>query len=399
MSWHEVKLGELIEVKHGFAFKSKHFAEEGELLVLTPGNFWDKGGFKLRPGKDRFYTHEFPDGFILCKGDVIVAMTEQGEGLLGSSAVIPKDNRFLHNQRLGRIHIQAPDKLDKGFAYFLFNTRPVRMQIRGSATGVKVKHTSPDRIKACVAKIPRDIAIQRRIASILSSYDNLIENNRRRIQLLEESARLLYKEWFVHLRFPGHEHTTITDGVPEGWERRPLFKEAAPTYGYAFKSKEFNENNTGIPVVRIRNIPDSKSSTFTTETAPSEKLLQDGDFLIGMDGEFHMNFWYGGKAWINQRVVRLSSQEKLNDAFIRYAVEKPIRDFNETISGTTVAHLGAKHLETITILVPAGDVLNQALSHFETIQQQLVVLHHQIFRAAEARDLLLPRLMSGEVAV
>jgi type I restriction enzyme S subunit len=245
----------------------------------------------------------------------------------------------------------------------------------------------------------KDKTAQQRIGYILSAYDDLIENNRRRIQLLERAARLLYKEWFVHLRFPGHEHVIITDGVPEGWEKKPLFDIASPTYGFAFKSKLFNTDGEGVPVARIRNIPSGESQTYTTEEAPEEKLLEDGEFVIGMDGDFHMNFWTGGKTWINQRVVRLKGVGDFNDAFLRYACEKPIQDFNATIAGTTVAHLGAKHLKLIGLLIPPKGLLYEAQDFFGSTQAQIVALSNQSRLAKNARDILLPRLMNGEVAI
>ena len=214
MSWRDVFLGEGIHVKHGFAFKSSYFSEAGKYIVLTPGNFNERGGFRLRPGKDRAYLGDFPESFVLAENDLVVAMTEQGPGLLGSSALIPEGDRYLHNQRIGLLDKIDSEIFDRLFLYYLFNTRSVRQQISGSASGTKVRHTAPERIYQVKVKIP-NTQTQKKIAVTLKAYDDLIENNRRRIQLLEESARLLYREWFVHLRFPGHEHVKIVDGVPD----------------------------------------------------------------------------------------------------------------------------------------------------------------------------------------
>jgi type I restriction enzyme S subunit len=219
MKFREMELGEALHIKHGYAFKGQFFSDAGTHIVLTPGNFNEEGGFRLRPGKDRYYSGSIPEDFILGEGDLIVAMTEQGPGLLGSSAIIPEDGHYLHNQRLGLVNHLDESLLEKRFLYYLFNTRPVRGQIIGSASGTKVRHTAPERIYRVKVRVP-DVLFQGKIASILSAYDDLIENNRRRMQLLEQAARLLYKEWFVHLRFPGHEHVKIKNGVPEGWESK-----------------------------------------------------------------------------------------------------------------------------------------------------------------------------------
>ena len=124
MSWHDINLGDAIHVKHGFAFKSRFFEEDGDHIVLTPGNFHEEGGFRLRPGKDRAYVGDIPEGYILSEGDLIVAMTEQDPGLLGSSALIPESNLYLHNQRLGLVDEIDCRKLARGFLYYLFNTHP-----------------------------------------------------------------------------------------------------------------------------------------------------------------------------------------------------------------------------------------------------------------------------------
>ena len=220
MMWPVVRFFELFRVKHGYAFKSQYFDSDGPFVLLTPGNFHEEGGYRDQGEKQKYYTGDVPDGFILHEDELIVAMTEQAPGLLGSSALVPASNKFLHNQRLGRIVELDERRLDKRFLYYLFNTHEVRHQISASATGTKVRHTAPERIGQVRVNLPPTDK-QYRIVDILSAYDNLIGNNRRRMALLEEAARQLYREWFVRLRFPGHEHTRITNGVPEGWERKP----------------------------------------------------------------------------------------------------------------------------------------------------------------------------------
>ena len=146
---------------------------------------------------------------------------------------------------------------------------------------------------------------QRKIAAILSAYDDLIENNTRRIKILEEIAQMLYREWFVNFRFPGHEKArmvkTKLGQVPEGWEVKNLFDVAEVTYGFAFKAKQFSSERIGKPAIRIRDILKNSSATFTDEEAPEKYIVKNGDLIIGMDGDFHMGKWAGGEAYLNQR--------------------------------------------------------------------------------------------------
>ncbi len=279
MSWREITLGEAIHVKHGFAFKGEFFSDSGESVVLTPGNFHEAGGFRLRTGKDRFYAGDIPEDYVLDENDVIVAMTEQGEGLLGSSALIPEGGKYLHNQRLGLIQNVDGSLLDKGFLYHLFNKRSVRGQIKGSATGTKVRHTAPERIYRVKVSVPSDVSKQKYIARTLFNYDDLIENNRRRIALLEASARLLYKERFVHLRFPGHEQITVVDGVPEGWERNALGDCVTLNYGKALKAD--NRVDGAFPVYGSSGEVGSHNNA----------LVKGPSVVVGRKGNVGSVFW------------------------------------------------------------------------------------------------------------
>ena len=173
----ECKLGECLKVKHGWAFKGEFFANEGTQSLLTPGNFYEKGGFKTNCGKERYYTGEYPEEYVCHKGDLIVAMTEQAAGLLGSTAIVPENDKYLHNQRVGLITCDER-KLKRLYAYYLFMTKSVRNQLERSSSGTKVKHTSPERIYDVIVSIP-DIVEQDKISAILRDIDSKILNNER----------------------------------------------------------------------------------------------------------------------------------------------------------------------------------------------------------------------------
>ena len=162
------ELRDFLSIKHGWAFKGEYFSDTGEQSILTPGNFYEAGGFKRNSEKDRFYIGEFPSEFVCKNDDLIVAMTEQAAGLLGSTALVPEDDRYLHNQRIGLI--DCNDKMYKYFAYYLFMTKTVREQISRSASGTKVKHTSPEKIYDVKVTVPK-IQEQEKIANLLMKLD------------------------------------------------------------------------------------------------------------------------------------------------------------------------------------------------------------------------------------
>lgn len=240
------------------------------------------------------------------------------------------------------------------------------------------------------------IEIQNKIATILSRYDSLIENYQKQIKLLEESAQRLYKEWFIDLRFPGHENTKIVDGVPEGWVKKKITELVNVQYGYAFDGKLFNSNSEGMPILRIRNIPDGITSDYTTEEASADYVVHNGEIVVGMDGIFHINTWSGGDAYLVQRACSFRPIEEVIKGFIFLAIKEPIKYFEQTLVGSTVAHLGKKHIDSIEILVPNRKELFKSLQDIFNQRQNML---YQIRHLTEARDRLLPKLMSGEIKI
>jgi type I restriction enzyme S subunit len=244
------------------------------------------------------------------------------------------------------------------------------------------------------------LSVQRKISSILSAYDSLIENNNKRIRLLEQMAENLYKEWFVRFRFPGHEKVGMENGLPKGWKQYNLFDIADVTYGYAFKSDLFTNDGSLNAVVRIRDIQGNTTNTFTSEECPDKYLIEENAILIGMDGIFHMCLWNGDKAYLNQRVVKLSSKNlDLCNYLLYLGIRPQVKFWEQVISGTTVAHLGDKHLKRMMMLLPTDDVLHQANNFINGIMVEKNKLLQQNASLTRQRDLLLPRLMSGKLEV
>jgi len=169
--WEEKPLADLCDIKHGFAFKSEFFTDSGDYVLLTPGNFYESGGYRDRGEKQKYYSGEIPDGFVLSKGDLLVAMTEQAAGLLGSPVLIPESDKFLHNQRLGLVTKKPGVPWTNEFFFHVFNTHAVRKAIHDSASGVKVRHTSPTKIGDVFVFFPTSIAQQRAIVSTLTDLE------------------------------------------------------------------------------------------------------------------------------------------------------------------------------------------------------------------------------------
>ena len=292
--------------------------------------------------------------------------------------------------------IVCNENYDNEYVYYLIKNFLPGLKAYNLGTASGREYVSKSNFEKIELVAEQDKTIQKRIGVILSRYDSLIENYQKQIKLLEEAAQRLYKEWFVDLHFPEHENTKIVDGVPEGWEEKKLVDLVDVQYGYAFDGKLFNSNREGMPILRIRNIPDGITSDYTTEEASEDYIVHNGDIVVGMDGIFHINSWSGGDAYLVQRACSFRPRVERIKGFIFQAIQEPIKYFEKTLVGSTVAHLGKKHIDSIELCVPKSFELYQPFSKFYNQRQGLL---SQIRLLTEARDRLLPKLMSGEIAV
>jgi type I restriction enzyme, S subunit len=242
------------------------------------------------------------------------------------------------------------------------------------------------------------VATQRRIAAILSTYDDLIANNQRRIALLESMAEEIYREWFVRNRPAGAVTVEARGAARERWTTHTLPEVASITYGFTFAGERFNTAALGKPIIRIRDVLSGTTDDFTDEVVNDKYLVRAGDLLIGMDGEFHMNHWVGDEAYLVQRVCRVEARDNRLRAYLSHALRAPIRYYQETIVGATVGHLGAKHLNAIQIAVPDAGFLPN-LERLNELLDMKLTLAKQSLALARSRDALLPRLISGKLKV
>ena len=288
-------------------------------------------------------------------------------------------------------------KADLKFVKYMLDEFKVYMQ--QISKGTTQDNLSLEKLRRIKFYVP-SYETQQKIANILSRYDEAIENNNKRIKLLEQMAQNLYKEWFVRFRFPGYENCEFENGIPVGWKVEKLFDVVNVTYGYAFASELFCEDKTLKPVVRIRDILDNRTNTYTSEVCADKYIIKEHEILVGMDGIFHMCMWNGNKAYQNQRVVKLTSKtDEVSNYFLFLSVQPQVKFWEQTIAGTTVAHLGDKHLKRMTILLPSENLLKESTKIFNSLMKQKNQLFIANENLAKQRDLLLPRLMSGKLEV
>jgi len=398
--WNETTLGELFTLKHGYALKGEYFSHSGEFVVTTPGHFHEEGGFRERSGKEKFYTGDVKENFILKRGDLVIAMTEQGEGLLGSTASIPVGNYYLHNQRIGLIENLKFELIDKAYLYFLLNTAYVRAQVVASANGAKVRHTSPERIYKVKVRIPSSINIQKEIANILSAYDELIDNNNQRISLLEQMAEEIYKEWFVRLRFPGHEQTRIVDGVPEGWEKKAFDDVAQFINGYAFKPDDWGE--TGLPIIKIAELKNGvteKTPRNDGSEIPQKLHIQNGELLFSWSADLEAYIWGDGGALLNQHLFKVVPHVENQKYFLYFSLREKMQIFRNMSNGATMQHIKKSELSRVFLYLPVNKIIEKFTVLVKPQLKEVIILKEKNKILKQTRDLLLPRLMSGKLSV
>ncbi len=409
--WKKVKLRDVLTIKHGFAFKGEYFTEEkSRNLLLTPGNFAIGGGYKS--DKLKYYDGPVPEDYILSPGDILVTMTDLSKqaDTLGYSAKIPRvrENIYLHNQRLGLVSIKN-NAVDSDFMYWLLRTEHYQRFVAGSATGSTVKHTSPKKIYFFETWIPDSKETQRKIASILSAYDDLIDNNLKRIKLLEEMAQLTYEEWFVRMKFPGHENVKMDKetGLPEGWEKKPLGSFVKTGSGGTPSRKKIDEYYTGgnIPWIKtgeLRSFLLIESSEKITPKGlknSSAKLFPSGTVLLAMYGNtIGESSYLSFEAATNQACCAfLVGEERYRSYFIhqllRYSKEYILR-FR---MGAAQENISQQIIKAIKVVVPTENLLQRFGETVSPIYSEIINLHRQNQLLQEARDILLPRLMTGMV--
>ena len=405
--WQYVSLGELVTVRHGFAFKGAFFEGEGDQLVLTPGNFSIGGGLQLRDGKERFYSGPYPDEYRLSPGELLVAMTDltQDSPILGSPLLIPQDGVFLHNQRLGKVEILDENLLDKGFLYYLFVSDIVRSQLRGSATGSTVRHTAPGRICAARIQLP-PLDVQKKIAAILSAYDDLIENNNRRIRLLEEMAQRIYREWFVDFRYPGHEGVPLVDSelglIPEGWNWKQL-RDIADEVRISVDPSTIDP---GTPYVGLEHMPERSialSEWGMAGSAGSRKFrFLIGDVLFGKIRPYFHKVSVPSVEGIcstDAIVIRNRTPGTYGLVLAVVSSEAFVSEAVQSSQGTKMPRANWGVLEKYPVAIPPQALLER----FNSFASDTVSLIHRMVNAnrnlRSTRELLLPRLISGKVDV
>lgn len=389
MRWEKVRLEDLcISITDG-DHQSIPLAERGiPFIVIANINSINRIEFEKARYVPIDYYEKLDEKRKPSKGDVLLTV----KGSFGIPVYVDTDSPFVFQRDIAIF--KCNEKVNSMFLFYYMKNREFYLYADSVAIGAAQRALTLKLLKNTIVTIP-SLEKQDKIVELLAPYDKLISNNQKQIKLLEEAAQRLYKEWFVDLRFPGYENTKIVDGVPEGWKKEKLTDMADVQYGFAFDGSLFNSQGKGTPIIRIRNIPNGTTNDYTTQEVDEQYIVSNGDIVVGMDGEFHINSWSGKAAYLVQRTCKFEPKNELMRGWLLQAIYEPIKFFEKTVVGATVAHLGKKHIDTIELLTG----LDELYVPFKTLFDKRQVLLNQNILLSQARDRLLSKLMSGEMEV
>ena len=328
----------------------------------------------------------------LQKGDVIFTR----EAPLGEVGLVREEKNYFLGQRL--VLFRANDKICDGrFLMYSLLWHDNKQAIISKGVGSTVAHLRVPECENIEIKAP-DLDIQHRIADILSAYDDLIENNQRQIKLLEEAAQRLYKEWFVDLRFPGHENTKIVDGVPEGWNEKTLSQVANVIMGQSPKSEFYNSEKKGLPFHQgvgsygVRFVMDDIYSTSYTRIAEPNSILFSVRAPVG-----RLNITKN-KVVIGRGLAAINQADGCQ-SYLYYLLKNRFFKDNIVGNGSIFASVSKDELLNQKFLIPERNLMMQFEKIVSKMDKQIENLDSKNKKLIEARDRLLPKLMSGEVEV
>ena len=285
------------------------------------------------------------------------------------------------------------------FLYYWIRSYEGQSKIDAIAKGTAQKAVPIAEIKNIVINLP-PVETQRHIACILSAYDSLIETNQRQIKLLEEAAQRLYKEWFVNLRYPGHENVPVVDGVPEDWKKQSMEEIAEYLNGFAFKPSDWG--TIGMPIIKIKELNEGVTVDTPRNSGleiPAKYLIKSGDIVFSWSATLTAKIWDSENGLLNQHLFKVTPRKGIGREFVLQSILKTLDEFANLTTGATMKHIQRGKLSQVFVAVPIETVMNAFEEHASAIRDEILYLSKSNQLLSEARDRLLPKLMSGEIAV
>lgn len=397
-----VKLGDICNFYNGGAWSQNEFTEAG-YPVLKVSNC-KSNGFEISDVS--YIPYDIAQKSKINKlqiDDVIIATVGSHPNLVESAAgrscvVTTAVVGFYLNQNAVCLRSKDPNVFSQKYLGYLAASAPFKHYIqsrgKGAANQMRIAISA---IKDFSFVLP-DIEVQKAVGTILSAYDDLIENNQKQIKLLEEAAQRLYKEWFVDLRFPGYETTPIVDGIPEGWEIQTLSQIADVVMGQSPKSEFYNQDRQGLPFHQGVGSYGTRFVIDTTYSTSFTRIAEAGSILFSVRAPVGRLNITKNKIVIGRGLAAINHRSGMQSYLFYLLKERFFKD-NIIGNGAIFASISKDELLGQKFIVPVDDLVKRFNTVVSDIDGKIAGLENQIMLLTEARDRLLPKLMSGEIEV
>ena len=407
MEWKEVRLGDVVEIVNGFAFKSKAFTLEG-IPVIKIKNI--KAGKVILNDLDYISTSDInPKYTKIRSSDILITMTGNRmdgspDTWVGKVSLFRHQGDFYLNQRVSALRL-IDDSVDNNFlSYYLSSWQSqLYFALNSNSSGGQANIT-PAVVQEYRLMVP-ELETQRSIASILSSLDRKIELNNKINADLEEMAQAIFKNWFVD--FEPFKDGKFVDSelgmIPEGWKVGRLTEIASYMNGLAMQKFPPENNEDSLPVLKIKELGQGFCGTDSDRCScniKDECKIHNGDVIFSWSGTLLVDVWCGGDCGLNQHLFKVTSKD-YPKWFYYYWTKHHLQEFIHIAKdkAVTMGHIKRGHLEEAMVAIPDNDSMEKAHELFEPILSKMISLRLESSRLSLLRDTLLPRLMSGELEV
>ncbi|SIQ92915.1 restriction endonuclease subunit S [Maribacter ulvicola] len=420
VNWKTIPLGNIAEFRNGVNFDNSSFGEG--IKVINVSDFKDRmyPDYSLLGELDA--ASKWHEESFLKKGDIVFVRSNGNKNLIGRSIYIknlPNDVKVTYSAFCIRLRFKEDIKIDSFFYLYVFKSPLFRALLSQFGNGANINNLNQDILKNIKIPVP-ELPTQKKIASILSAYDDLIENNNQRIKLLEEMAEEIYKEWFVRFRFPGYKDATFLDkegkkvahgtkgAIPEGWEKKPIKDIVDIISGYAFKTESFEEDGD-YGLVTIKNVQNGFFVTKTTDyikelpkNIKDDIFLKDKDILLSLTGNIgRICLVYGDNYLLNQRVAKLKpkTEDLFEYVYLFFRSDFLRKTLENYSNGAAQQNLSPVDTSELKFITPPDELLEKFSDITKSFFDEIILLLKKNQILQETRDLLLPRLISGKLSV
>ena len=421
------KLGSLVRIQHGYAFKSENYVSQSDYRLVTLGNFQEgNNSFKRNDQNATYYGADFPKEFILSAGDLIMPLTEQVVGLFGNSAFVPNSDRYTYvlNQRVGKVMYDSRT-VNIYYLHYLLATDSVKQQLEARASGTRQRNISPADIYDVEVDVP-DLHNQRLIGTYLYKIEQLQEINNKIFSTLESLAKTIYDYWFVQFDFPDENgkpykssggkmvwNKELKRKIPEGWEVKTLNSYIKVVRGVSYKPKDelHEDNGNCVELLKSNNIQNGNINFEQPVLLPAE-IVSNDQWLTR--NSIFITMSSGSKAHMGKTAVvfddlpyvygafcaKIEINEEMRCFLSSYFRSKWFKNYidNET-AGTSINNIGNEQLTGIRLPIPPMSIVSEfenRINPMFKIQGEIVKENQKL---ASLRNFLLPMLMNGQVKV